>query len=160
LAADTTQMGYYSRSFYPVYAPRAYFTCSRLWTLGAAFPLAMGAAVAQPERPSVALIGDGGFLYHAQELATAVKYDIPVIVALFNDHAYGNVLRAQQEEFDGHVIGTRLHNPDFIQLAASYGVWARRVQDAPALESALREAIAAKKPALIEMPVGPMQRIF
>lgn len=180
LTTDMTQMGYYSRNYYPVYAARAYFTCTRLWTLGAAFPMALGAAVAQSKmeqtgayqtdsaqadvpavkRPVVALMGDGGFLYNAQELATAVKYDLPVVVVLFNDHAYGNVLRAQQEEFDGHVLGTRLCNPDFIQLAQSYGIWNRRVDSASALEDALCQAINLRKPALIEMPVGPMQRKY
>ncbi|MEX1018931.1 MAG: thiamine pyrophosphate-dependent enzyme [Litorilinea sp.] len=182
LATDMTQLGYYSRNFYAVCAPRSYFTCTRLWTLGAAFPMALGAAVGEQAasldattgraangapvdpRPVVALMGDGGFLYNAQELATAVQYEIPVVVVLFNDHAYGNVLRAQQEEFDGHEIGTRLHNPDFMQLAQSYGVWSRRVHDAGELEAALVQALAetqaTHKPALIEMPVGPMQRSY
>jgi acetolactate synthase-1/2/3 large subunit len=160
LATDMTQLGYYSRSYYPVYATRSYFTCSRLWTLGAALPLAMGAAVAQPHRAAVALIGDGGFLYHVQELATAVQHDIPVVIVLFNDNAFGNVLRAQEEEFDGHVLGTRLRNPDFMLLAQSFGVWARQVQSAPELEETLRQALALGKPALIEMPVGPMSRIY
>lgn len=184
LATDMTQLGYYSRNYYPVYAPRSYFTCTRLWTLGAAWPMALGAAVGEQQlagsahsgtrsaeriseraaRPVVAILGDGGFLYNSQELATAVQYNIPAVVIVFNDHAYGNVLRAQQEEFDGHVIGTRLHNPDFIQLAESYGVWNRRVDDAAALQRALEDALdatmAESKPALIEMPVGPMQRIF
>ena len=120
----------------------------------------MGAAVAQPHRAAVALIGDGGFLYHVQELATAVQHDIPVVIVLFNDNAFGNVLRAQEEEFDGHVLGTRLRNPDFMLLAQSFGVWARQVQSAPELEETLRQALALGKPALIEMPVGPMSRIY
>lgn len=160
VAFDMTQMGYYSRSYYPVYAPRAYLHCSRLWTLGAALPLALGAKVAQPERTVVAVMGDGGFLYNAQELATAVQYSIPVVVLLFNDNAYGNVLRAQQEEFDGHVLGTQLHNPDFVQLGQSYGVRAQRAHNAAELQSALGQAIGCNEPTLIEIPVGPMQRIF
>ena len=83
--------------------------------------MALGAKVAQPERAVVALSGDGGFLYNSQELATAVQYGINVVVIVFNDNAYGNVLRAQMEHFDGRVIGTQLHNPNFVQLAESYG---------------------------------------
>jgi acetolactate synthase I/II/III large subunit len=160
LVQGMNQMGYYSRNYYPVYAPRAYLTSSALATLGAAFPIALGAKVAQPARPVVAICGDGGFLYNAQELATAVQYNIPVIAIVFNDNAYGNVLRAQQEQFNGHVLGTQLHNPDFVQLAQSYGVHAVRAQGAGELESMLRQAVAGNQPTLIEVPVGPMQRQY
>jgi acetolactate synthase-1/2/3 large subunit len=160
VAFDMTQLGYYSRSYYRVYAPRAYLHCSRLWTLGASFPLALGAKLAQPERAVVSVIGDGGFLYNSQELATAVKYHIPVVVVLFNDNAYGNVWRAQQEEYDGHVLGTELHNPDFVRFAQSYGIPAWRAHSAADLADALRQALAADAPGLIEVPVGPMPRIF
>jgi acetolactate synthase I/II/III large subunit len=160
LVADMTQLGYYSRNYYPVYAPRSYLGCSRLWTLGASFPIGLGAKLAQPARAVVSVIGDGGFLYNSQELATAVKYQIPIIIVLFNDNAYGNVLRAQQEEFDGHVLGTQLHNPDFVQLAQSYGVQAARAHGAAELAQALRVAVAAGEPTLIEVPVGPMQRVY
>jgi acetolactate synthase-1/2/3 large subunit len=154
------QMGYYSRNYYPVYAPRAYLTASSLATLGCAWPLAMGAKVAQPHRAVVALSGDGGFLYNSQELATAVQYGINAIVIVFNDNAYGNVLRAQMEQFDGRVIGTQLHNPDFVQLARSYGARGVLAQDARALEVALLEALVAGKPTLIEVPVGMLERVY
>lgn len=154
------QMGYYSRNYYPVYAPRAYLTASSLATLGCAWPLALGAKVAQPARAVVALSGDGGFLYNSQELATAVQYGINAIVIVFNDNAYGNVLRAQMEQFDGRVIGTQLHNPDFVQLARSYGARGVLAQDAAALEAALQEALPADKPTLIEVPVGMLEREY
>jgi acetolactate synthase-1/2/3 large subunit len=160
LVFDQTQMSYYSRNFYPVYAPRAYFHTTRLWTLGAGLPMALGAKVAQPGRKVVVVVGDGGFLYNAQELSTAMKYNIPVVIVLFNDNAYGNVWRAQQEEFDGHVLGTELHNPDFVQFTTSFGVPATRVHDAPALERALRESLDYAGPSLIEVPVGPMKRVY
>ena len=122
--------------------------------------MALGAKIAQPQRTVATVIGDGGFLYNSQELATAMKYKIPVTIVLFNDNAYGNVLRAQQEEYDGHVIGTELYNPDFLQLAQSYGVQAWRAYDAAELEEALRQATASDAPTLIEVPVGPMQRVY
>lgn len=154
------QMGYYSRNYYPVYAPRAYLTASSLATLGCAWPLALGAKIAHPHRAVVALSGDGGFLYNSQELATAVQYGINAIVIVFNDNAYGNVLRAQMEQFDGRVIGTQLHNPNFVQLAQSYGARGVLAQDAVALESALHEALVADKPTLIEVPVGMLERVY
>jgi acetolactate synthase-1/2/3 large subunit len=154
------QMGYYSRNYWPTYAPRSYFTSSSLATLGAAWPIALGATLGAPDRPVVAVCGDGGFLYNAQELATAVQYNIPTIVVLFNDNAYGNVMRAQEEQFDGRVIGTQLHNPDFVQFAQSFGAWARRANDANELGDALHTALAAHRPALIEVPVGSMEREY
>jgi acetolactate synthase I/II/III large subunit len=116
--------------------------------------------VARPDKAVVALVGDGGFLYNAQELATAVRYNINVVTIVFNDNAYGNVLRAQLEEFDGHVLGTRLHNPDFVRLAEAYGVPGVRVEGATQLESALRHALATDRPAVIEVPVGMMERVY
>jgi acetolactate synthase-1/2/3 large subunit len=154
------QMGYYSRNYYPVYAPRAYLTASAQSTLGCAWPLALGAKVAHPQRAVVALSGDGGFLYNSQELATAVQYGINAIVIVFNDNAYGNVLRAQQEHFDSRVIGTQLHNPDFVQLAQSYGAHGVLAQDATVLEVALQKALQATKPTLIEVPVGMLEREY
>ena len=160
LVQGMNQMGYYSRNYFPVYAPRSYLTPSSHITLGCAFPLALGAKLSAPNRAVVALSGDGGFLYNAQELATAVQYDIPVVVIVFNDNAYGNVLRAQIEQFDGHVIGTRLHNPDFVQLARSFGANGVTADGAEELESALRQALEIEAPTLIEVPVGMMEREF
>ncbi|MEZ4734364.1 MAG: thiamine pyrophosphate-binding protein [Caldilineaceae bacterium] len=160
LVQGMNQMGYYSRNYYPVYAPRAYLTASSQATLGCAYPLALGAKIAQPTRAVVALSGDGGFLYNSQELATAVQYGINAIVIVFNDNAYGNVLRAQLEHFDGRVIGTQLHNPNFVQLAESYGARGVLAPDAMALEAALREALIAAKPTLIEVPVGMLERAY
>lgn len=160
LVQGMNQMGYYSRNYYPVYQPNTYLTASQLGTLGAAFPLALGAKVAQPGRAVVALCGDGGFLYNAQELATAVQHGIHVVVIVFNDNAYGNVLRAQLEQFDGHVIGTELHNPDFVKLAESYGAQGLRAHGAVELEDLLRQALLTKAPTVIEVPVGRMAREY
>ena len=154
------QMGYYSRNYFPVYAPRSYLTSSSLATLGAGYPLALGAKLGAPARPVVALCGDGGFLYNSQELATAVQQGIPAIVIVFNDNAYGNVLRAQQDQFDGRVLGAQLHNPDFVQLARAYGACGLRAEGAAELEDALRRAVVEEQPTLIEVPVGPMQREY
>ena len=152
------QIGYYSRNYYPVYEPRSYLISAG--NLGVAFPVALGAKVAKPDKTVVVASGDGGFLYNSQELATAVQYGINVVVIVFNDNAYGNVLRAQIEQFDGHVLGTQLYNPDFVRLAEAYGVRGVRAHDAEQLESALREALAADAPRVIEVPVGRLDREY
>ena len=158
LVHDMTQLGYYSRSYFPVYRPDSYQIPRG--NLGAALPMALGAKLACPRRAVVALCGDGGLLYHVQELATAVQYGIAVVVVVCNDNAYGNVLRAQQEEFGGRVVGTRLRNPDFPALAAAFGVSGTRVSDAETLRRAVAAALEADAPALIEVPLGPLQRRY
>ncbi len=155
-----TQMGYYSRNYLPMYASRTYLTASYHGTLGHAFPLGLGAKIARPARPVVVISGDGGFLYNSQELATAVQHRIPVVAIVFNDNAYGNVLRAQQEEFKGHVLGSRLHNPDFVRLALSYGARGVRAEGAARLGAELEEALRQETPTLIEVPVGEMERVY
>ena len=104
--------------------------------------------------------GDGGFLYNSQELATAVQYGINAVVIVFNNNAYGNVLQAQIQEFNGHILGTQLHNPDFVKLAEVYGARGVRSEGAEQLEAALREAASTEAPTLIEVPVGMMERQY
>ena len=113
----------------------------------------LGVKVAHPDRPVVSIAGDGGFMFGVQELATAVQHGIGLVTVVFNNGAYGNVMRDQQTGFDGRLIGAELRNPDFQQLAASFGIAARRVDSPPALRPALAEAIRSGKPALIEAMV-------
>ena len=156
LVAGMTQIGYYSRPFFPVYHPRTYLTSSYFGNLGYAYPTALGAKVACPDKAVVAVSGDGGFLFNSQEIATAVLHDIGAIAVVFKDDAYGNVLRDQENRFDGRVYGARLHNPDFVKLAQAYGADGYRAHDAQELQRTLAEAIERDRPALIEVPVGPM----
>ena len=160
LVAGMTQLGYYSRPFYPVYEPGTYMTSSYFGNLGYAYPVALGAKVAQPGRAVVALSGDGGFQFNVQELATAVQHNINAVVVVFNDNAYGNVLRDQMVRFNGRVIGAELHNPDFVRLAEAYGARGVLADGPDALELALAEALAIEAPTLIEVPVGPMPSPF
>ena len=155
-----TQIGYYSRVNYPVYEPRTYLTSSYYGNLGYAYPVALGAKVAQPDKAVVAISGDGGFMFASQEMATAVKYGINAIVVVFNDSAYGNVLRDQVTRFEGRSIGAELHNPDFMKLADAYGMRGVRVEGADALESALKESLAIEAPTLLEVPVSMMPNPF
>jgi acetolactate synthase-1/2/3 large subunit len=158
--AGMTQVGYYSHIFFPVYRPRTYITSSYMGTLGYEYPTALGAKVAHPDRPVVVTIGDGGFLYNAQELATAVKYNIPVVAVVFNDNAYGNSLRDQKLGFNGRVIGTELHNPNFVKFTESFGAVGLRARDDKELQFMLKEALADGRPTVIEVPVGPMPNPF
>ena len=85
---------------------------------------------------------------------------INAVVIVFNDHAFGNVLRDQKTEFGGRTIGVKLHNPDFMKLAEAYGARGVRAHGAEELEAALREALAVDAPTLIEIPVSMMPSPF
>jgi acetolactate synthase-1/2/3 large subunit len=123
-------------------------------TLGFGFPSALGVKVAHPDKPVVSVAGDGGFLFGVQELATAVQYGIAVVVLLFNNGAYGNVMRDQRTNFGNRVIGAALANPDFMLLARSFGVEVHRIASPEALRPVLKAAIKAKGPVLIEIEVA------
>ena len=157
LIAGMTQIGYYSRPFWPTYAPRTYITSSYSGNLGYEYPVALGAKIARPEKPVVAVIGDGGFLFNAQELATAVQHKINVVAVVFNDDAYGNVARDLDEDWGGN-FGAALHNPDFMKLADAYGVHGMRAKEPTDVGRLVKEAIELERPVLIEVPVGRMPR--
>ena len=136
-------------------APRRYVTSGYQGNLGFGFPTALGVKVAHPEALVVAIAGDGGFLFAVQELATAVKERLGVVTVLFNNGAYGNVRRDQQQLFDGRVIASELANPDFVKMAESFGVAACRADSPEALRPLLERALAEDAPALIEVPLAP-----
>jgi acetolactate synthase I/II/III large subunit len=151
LCDEMTQTGYVSWFGFPVHGPRTLITSGMSGTLGAGFPMALGVKVARPERPVVALTGDGGFLFAGAELATAVQHGINLVTVLFNNGSYGNVLRDQQRLYQGRTIGATLHNPDFQLYARSFGVAAWATDNADGLRTALAQALAGNAPALIEM---------
>ena len=153
---ELTQIGYVGRLALPVYGPRTYLSSGYQGTLGWGVATAIGAKAARPDTPLVAISGDGGFMFNVQELATAVQHNIPVVIILANDNAYGNVRRAQVEVFGNRVIASDLKNPDFPKLAESFGAMGLRATTPEELRAQLRKALAAGIPALIEVPVGPM----
>ena len=162
LVSGMTQIGYYSRNRYEVYEPRTYITSSYYGNLGYAYPTALGAKVAKPDKSVVAVSGDGGFMFNVQELATAVQHDINVVVVVFNDNAFGNVMRDQINTFDGRDYGAKLTNPDFMKLSDSFGVRGIQISDGDPkkLNTHLKEALQIESPSLIEVPVGPMPNPF
>ncbi|MEE8349548.1 MAG: thiamine pyrophosphate-dependent enzyme [Acidobacteriota bacterium] len=150
VVSGITNIGSWSHFAYSVRQPRTYITSSYFGTLGYAFPTALGAQAAFPDRQVVAICGDGGFLYAAQELATALKYGLNVVILVFNNDSYGASEWHQTHDFQGRYIGTDLYNPDFVQLAESFGAIGLRTTP-EALDVALREALAAEKPVVLEM---------
>lgn len=150
---ELSQVGFASWYGFPVYEPRTFISSGYQGTLGAGFPTALGAKVAHPGRPVVAITGDGGFMFGVQELATAVQFKIGVVVLVFNNNAYGNVRRDQRERFDGRIVASDLVNPDFVKLAESFGVGAARVTSPDQFRPALEMALADGGPYLIDIEV-------
>jgi acetolactate synthase-1/2/3 large subunit len=156
LIPELSQVGFttYTGAF-PVLGPRTYISEGFQGTLGFGFPTALGVKVANPTKAVISITGDGGFMFGVQELATAAQYRIALVTIVFNNRSYANVLRDQQLQFNGRTIGSRLDNPDFVRLAESFGVFARRVTDPAGLRSALEHELGAARPALIEVAIEP-----
>jgi len=156
LVEDITQMAFAARVTYPVYKPRTFISPGYQDSLGWGYATALGAQHARPDVPVLSINGDGGFMYTANELATAVRHRIPLTAVVFSDGAFGNVRRIQEEQFGNRLIACDLANPDFVKFAESFGAVGRRVHGPAELRRALREAFARREPTLIEVPVGPM----
>ena len=148
---DVHSLGYASFAEFPIYDPRTFLYPNIGVALGYAYPAAIGAKVAYPDRPVICFSGDGGFLMGAMEMATAMKYGINVVAIVVNDDALSAIKGVQAKEFEGRTIDTDLCNPDFVEFAQSFGVYARKVENLEDFKSTLRDTLAAEKPALIEV---------
>jgi acetolactate synthase I/II/III large subunit len=155
LVEDSTQMTFVAHFAYQFRHPRTYLSTGFAGTLGAGVAAGIGAKAGAPERTVVAITGDGGFLFTATELASAVQHHIRAITVVFNDNAYGNVRRIQQERFGvERTIASTLVNPDIVAFAESFGCLGLRAHDPHELGDALRTAMAHDGPVVIEVPVG------
>jgi acetolactate synthase I/II/III large subunit len=153
---EVTQIGFAARLAFPVYKPRTFLSPGYQDNLGWGYATALGVQHARPDLPVVSINGDGGFLYTSNELATAMHHRIPLVAVVFVDGAFGNVRRIQEERFGNRLIACDLTNPDFVKYAESFGAAGRRAKDPHDLRVALREALARREPALIEVPLGPL----
>ena len=156
VVGESTQLSYAARIAMPFYHPRTFVTPGYQGTLGFGFPTALGVKVAHPDKQVVSITGDGGFLFGASELATAVQQRIATVTLIFNNSAFGNVKRAQIQKYGGRVIATDLHNPDFVKLAESYGALGLRAKTPEALSSAIRRGFDHDGPTIVEIPVGDL----
>jgi acetolactate synthase-1/2/3 large subunit len=154
---EVTQIGFASRLALPVYRPRTFISPGHQDNLGWGFATALGVQHARPDVPVLSITGDGGFLYTANELATAMHHRIPLVTVVFADGAFGNVRRIQEEQYGNRLIASDITNPDFVRFADSFGAAAERVRSPEELRGALRRGFARRDlPTVIEVPVGPM----
>jgi len=153
---ELTQIGFASRIVMPVYRPRTFISTGYMGTLGYGFPTALGAKVAFPDRRVLSVTGDGGFLFAATELATAVQHNIALVTVLFNNNQYGNVQQMQRELYEGRVIASDLVNPNFERFVTSFGARYARATDADELARVLESEFSCEGPSVIEVPVGDL----
>lgn len=151
---DLTLVGYWAPVLMQARAPRTLLHAGTYGTLGYALPAAIGARIARPDRPVVAICGDGGFLYTLQELATARAERLDLVVLVFNDNAFGALQTFQDRHLGGRRVGSDLVNPDFLKLAESFGIEGARVAPED-IGPAVRKAVAAGGVWLIEVPFSP-----
>ncbi len=124
-------------------------------SMGSGLPAAIAAKILHPDRIVVAIVGDGDFLMTGQELATAVQYDLPVVTILVNNGMYGTIRMHQERDYPGRVSGTDLRNPDFAAYARAFGAFGERVERTADFPAAFERALAAGRPALLELPTDP-----
>jgi acetolactate synthase-1/2/3 large subunit len=148
---DPTTIAFWARSHWKTDRPRTWFVPSGFGTLGFALPAAIGARLARPDAPSIAIIGDAGIMFTIQDLMTAVQEAVPVIVVVFNDEGYG-VERRHQDHLYGRRSGVDVQPPDFVALARAFGARGLLVEDLSKVGETIASVLDAEGPSLIEVP--------
>jgi acetolactate synthase-1/2/3 large subunit len=129
--------------------------CPRSGSMGYGLPAAVAAKLVHPDRLVLCFTGDGDFVMSSPELATAVQYELPILVLLVNNGMYATIRMHQERQFPGRVVGTDLVNPDFVELARAYGAHGERVERTEQFAGAFERSLASGRPAVIELVVDP-----
>ena len=148
---DQSGVNYWAEWKWPVLRPRTFLYPVGSAVLGYAVPAAIGAQIANPGRAVLAAMGDGGFMFSVNELATAVKYRLPIVFLVVNDNRYGAIKWLHERMFAGRWGETELANPDFVALARAFGARGVKVAGLDDLGDAIRTGFAADGPTLVEL---------
>ncbi|PYN79848.1 MAG: sulfoacetaldehyde acetyltransferase [Candidatus Rokuibacteriota bacterium] len=135
--------------------PRTFLTPLDLGGLGFAFPAALGAKLGRPEAPVLAVHGDGGYLMNAQELETAVRHNIAAVTIVMNNNCWGSEKAYQKHFYSGRYIGCDIGNPRYDQFARLFGAAGFYVEHPDQVGDAVKAALSAGTPAVIEIPIDP-----
>jgi len=152
VANDGSRVNSWANAFLRRYQPNTYAVTRNTAALGFAFPAAVGAKIAHPEREALAIAGDGGFLFTIFSLATAVQHRLGAIAVVFNDQGYGTIAWLQRRQF-GRVIGAALRNPDYVRLAEAFGAHGCHVETPEELYDAITTVQGRNLPTVIEVPL-------
>ncbi|HWI55538.1 MAG TPA: biosynthetic-type acetolactate synthase large subunit [Desulfobacteria bacterium] len=162
-AIITTEVGQnqmWAAQYYSYTRPRTFISSGGLGTMGFGLPAAIGAKVGRPDAVVIDIAGDGSIQMNIQELAMAVHYNIPVIVAILNNNYLGMVRQWQELFFDRRYSHTDISGPDFVKLAEAYGAMGIRVTEPGEVKPALKQAIEANRPVVIDFVVDREENVF
>jgi len=136
-----------------IYEPRSFLWAADSGHLGTGLPYAIGAKLARPDRPVYAISGDGSFGLNIQELETAARLKLPLVVVVVNDQQWGMIKAAQMAAYDARYIGVDFNDVRYDQVAKAMGCWGERVEDPRHITPALERAVASGKPAVLDVVV-------
>ena len=153
IVTDVGQHQVWAAKGFPHRLPRHFISSGGMGTMGFGIPAAIGVAIAKPGERVVAFLGDGGAQMTAEELIVAAERKLPIAFIVFRNGALGLVRQMQRREKGGRYFATDLKSPDFVKLAAAYGVRSVRAADAKSLDAAVAKALKAHGPTLVEVEV-------
>jgi len=147
---DATQIVYSGTAAMPMEMERCWYYSGNYCALGFALPMAIGAKIGAPQRPVIAVAGDGGIMFTVSELATAAEEQVALPVIVWNNNALKAIADGMDER---HIprIGVEPKSPDFLRLAQSLGCHAARAESAAGLQQSVRDALIEDRPTLIEV---------
>jgi acetolactate synthase-1/2/3 large subunit len=160
IVSDVGQHQMWVAQRYPFQRPNTHITSGGLGSMGFAVPAAMGVHLARPDEPVWAISGDGGFQMNMAEIATMIQEGLVVKLAIFNNGYLGMVRQWQQFFHGGRYASTPIWSPDYVKLAAAYGIPGWRVEAAGQVEDALRQANESPGPALVELVIEQGANVF
>jgi acetolactate synthase I/II/III large subunit len=160
ISTDVGQHQMMAIRYYRFQQTRSNVTSGGLGTMGFALPAAMGAKIGAPDRPVVAIIGDGGFQMTIQELGTIFQYQIPVKIVILNNNFLGMVRQWQQLFFEKRYSFTEMVNPDFVAIAHAYGIAGAKVTERQDLEQSIKTMLDHEGPYLLEIVVEKEENVF
>jgi thiamine pyrophosphate-dependent acetolactate synthase large subunit-like protein len=153
MVVDAGNAGKHVRNYFASYEPGTFISIEDWGSVGGAFPIALGAKLARPDRPVIAAAGDMGAMCNLAEFETAMRENIPVVLVVFNDEGLGNERAFQQVHYGGRLFAVDYRNPDFGALARAFGAHGERVEKAQDFKGALTRALTSGKPALVEVVI-------
>ncbi|MBS1488428.1 MAG: biosynthetic-type acetolactate synthase large subunit [Bacteroidetes bacterium] len=160
IVTDVGQHQMITSRYYEFKTPRTNITSGGAGTMGFALPAAIGAKMAMPNRPVVAVIGDGGFQMTLQELGTIMQNKIPVKIIVLNNHFLGMVRQWQQLFHNKRYSFTEIQNPDFIKIVEAYSIQTRQVTERHELAAAIDEMLNSTGAYFLEVVVGKEDNVF
>ena len=152
IVAAQSILGHWARYTLEMYEPGKFLFANTFGSMGYSFHAAIGAKIACPERPVVALCGDGGFMFGCGEMATIAHYKLPIVLVIFNNGGFKILQNTQKKRFGRH-IGTDLTNPDFMKLGDAFGFATARIDDLSQLAPEIAAGLARDRATLIEVPI-------